>query len=542
MLAAAYLQVAVERSAENPYWQHLPALPEQDELNDAHLVAAILAASPDVIAATLYLWNVARTLKVLATVKRRRPDIHVIVGGPEVARRHPLLYRTKTVDVAVIGEGEPLFASLLSARRETRRTDWARVAHREGRTFRWGSQPTPIQELALSLPPPEHPSNRPDAQGMAYLETTRGCPMRCAFCCYNQRREGISALPADEVQHRVNVLRRRGAREIRLIDPTFNASPHFRETLQGMRAANPDRRVAFFVELRADSLSDADASLLAAAGVTEAEVGVQCTNRAVLRRIHRPVELAAVERGVDLLLAHGIRPTLDMMAGLPGQTADDLTRAIDWLVRFPRAHPQLLHTLLLPGTELRRHRARLGLNAQSMPPYRVLSSTSLSAQELTAAEREAIERLGGAPDHPTPQFVGTHLDELFEDALTFDPADPDRRISGRAARCTVHLQADTGMSHLPQLCRRVRSCLRREPHALWQFILHMRREEPFDLIDRLIEAIDAVPGHYLDRLLLRDDGQPVRAARRVRVLLDPTTPFDPVWREALEATLADAFF
>ena len=541
MLAAAYLQAALERSDEAPHWQTLATPQIQDEADDAHLADAVLALQPQVLGVTLYLWNVERTLQLVRRLKRRLPSLHVIAGGPEVARQHPLLYRGRTLDTAVIGEGEGIFPALLQALREKRRTDWSRVAHR-AENFRWGHRPTPTADLATLLPPADHPVNHPDSHGMAYLETTRGCPMHCAFCCYNQRRRGVSALPPDQVQRRVDVLRERGAREIRLIDPTFNAVPSFRDTLKALRRANPDRALAFFLELRADTVTDADAALLAAAGVSEVEVGIQCTNRAVLRRIHRPVALDAVTAGVHCLLRHGIRPTLDMMAGLPGQTPDDLARSIDWLAQFPQAHPQFLHTLLLPGTELRDQRTKWGLKAQSRPPYRVLATPTLSAADLADAEARAIQSLGGAPDSPTPEFVAVRLTERFDETVHINATTPPATPPGHTNRRTLQIEADEWMPHLDTLCSALQRYFTREPAILWQLVLHLHTEEPLDVIDRLVATLDAAPSHPLDRLLVRPDGLPVRAARRVRVQLDAETDYDPDWRQALEALLADIFF
>ena len=176
---------------------------------------------------------------------------------------------------------------------------------------------------------------------MAYLETNRGCPMRCAFCCYNLNRRGWSSLPPAETERRIRVLRRRGAREIRLVDPTFNAHRRFRATLAAMRRANADKKVRFFVEIRADTLTAADAAALADANVTEAEVGVQSTDAAVLRRIHRPARLDLVRRGIELLVEHGIKPTIDFMYGLPGQCEDDIDALAGVAGSLPQSAPAI---------------------------------------------------------------------------------------------------------------------------------------------------------------------------------------------------------
>ncbi|MFZ4396065.1 MAG: B12-binding domain-containing radical SAM protein [Kiritimatiellia bacterium] len=584
MLAAACLHSALARAPEGQYWVLLPTPAAQDTADNATLLAAILTLRPDVLGATLYLWNVERTLRLLAAVKQHLPHVRTVVGGPEVARGHPLLFGDErqalgpgraggTIDMAVIGEGEAVFPGVLAALRRGRHTDWRNVAWFRNNRPAFGTHTPPARPLQELLPPADHPIYRPDAQGMAYLETNRGCPMRCAFCCYNLRRKGWSSLPPEEIEKRIRILQQRGAREIRLVDPTFNAHPRFREVLTAMQRANPDRQVKFFLELRADTLTEADAAALAAANVVEAEVGVQSTDPAVLRCIHRPTCLDRVLAGIERLQRHGLRPTIDFMYGLPQQGMDDIERSLAILARFPDAHPQFLPTLLLPGTELRDRAAELHLRAQPLPPYRVQATDRLNARQLAAIEALAIKRLGGF-DSPTRRFVGQRLPDLFADRHLWrvdegGPAapragwrDPLRVPARRSARATSHA-AHTGGPAAPRagctanrrtvifhgdnlfaqrqaIGASIRASVRHEPDILWQFVLAPAYEEPLDLLDFLVAIIRRLPPHWLDRLV-SPAGTRRFAARRLFIQLPRGRAFDRAWREEAEALLAGMF-
>jgi hypothetical protein len=533
MLAAACLQHALRGSREGARWRILPTPAEQDSGDNAHLIDAIAKLDPTVVAATVYLWNVERSLRLLTSLKRRLPGLRTVVGGPEVSRDHPLLAGAAGIDVAVIGEGETVFPDVLAALRRGREADWRSVGWRRGRSLAWGRRPAPTRPLAELLPPADADINRPDANGLAYLETNRGCPMRCAFCCYSLQRRGWTSLPPADTARRIRVLRRRGAREIRLVDPTFNAHRDFRATLAAMRRANADKGVRFFVELRADTLSAADAAALAAANVTEAEVGVQSTDPAVLRRIHRPARLSSVRRGIELLLAHGIKPTIDFMYGLPGQSTDDLSRCLDWLEDFPKAHQQFLPTLLLPGTELRERRRQLGLRGQRLPPYRVKSTDRMSPRRLAAIEAEAERRIG-AFDSPTRCFVGRRLPDLFPELVRGFEA------GGSANRRAVVFSGDDLFARREAITGWMSEAVRREPDILWQFVFAPQSQEPLDLLFAAIAAVRRMPGHWLDRLV-SPAGATRFAARRVLMRLPSGRKFDPGWRAAVDGLLASVF-
>ena len=105
----------------NADFHRVVSIPNADSLDDRHLLKEIRRLKPDVIAATLYLWNIERTLVLLEQARAFLPRLKVIAGGPEVAADHPFLFRNSVVDVAVSGEGENVFPEILKAFRTGRR-------------------------------------------------------------------------------------------------------------------------------------------------------------------------------------------------------------------------------------------------------------------------------------------------------------------------------------------------------------------------------------------------------------------------------------
>ena len=509
-LAAVYLRHALEQSGERRF-HRIVSIPNADRLDDRRLLAAITRLKPDVIAATLFLWNIERTLDLIRKARRILPKLKVVAGGPEVAPDHPFLFRSRMADVAVSGEGEKVFPEILKALRTGRRC--SPPAH------------PPAFNLRTDLPPAAYPYNKPDANGMAYLETTRGCPLRCSYCCYGHRRHAISCLLADDVLERVRVLRRRGAREIRFIDPTFNANPEFRRIIAGLAKLNRGRRLEFFAELQADRITPDDARLLAAANFREIEVGVQSRNLDTLRRIHRPTNLERLDRGIRALARAGILVTVDLMYGLPGQDLNEIRNMLDWAAKLRGIRVQCLQTLLLPGTEIRRDQRRFGLRALDRPPYQVQSTASLSAEELRRAEALVQRKLGIIADCPTRRFVGRELPDLFQ------------RSENRRA---MFFKGRNLLARRLDMAARVRKAVSAEPNILWQFVLEPETEEPLDLLDMLVAELNRFPPLVSDRFLdMHSPGK--RASRRIFVRL-PAKRFDRAWQTAAEELLRTHFF
>src|SRR5215831_3942112 len=49
------------------------------------IAEVLLTQNPKIIGFGVYIWNVAQTTEVVATIKRVRPDVTIILGGPEVS-------------------------------------------------------------------------------------------------------------------------------------------------------------------------------------------------------------------------------------------------------------------------------------------------------------------------------------------------------------------------------------------------------------------------------------------------------------------------
>lgn len=474
-LAGVYLRHAVEKSDEARY-HRCGYLKDADyHLDDAHLAGKIITARPDIIAATLYLWNIERTLDLLRKVRVALPQVKIIAGGPEVARDHPFLFRSRIIDVAVSGEGGVVLPVVLNALRKKQKPDLSAVGWRQGNKYMsrnfplladppadsnpsragfipatvadvppkadphqaeksalpskklprlagpliWGTGKAAEANLADALPPVKYQSNQSDKNQVAYLETTRGCPRACIFCRYGQERRSLSYLSARDVLARIAWLKKKSIRETRFIDPAFNANPCFEEIIKRIAGINRRRKLRFFAELNGDLLTARQIKFLAAAGFEEVEIGVQSCSPEVLSMIRRPSDTGRIAVAITHLLKRGIKVTLDLMYPLPGQSRAEIIRSVKWARGLRGARIQCLQTLGLPGTELRRRAGEWKLRIDNRPPYLVGASSRISAGQLGEIAGSIRRLTGTQADCPTDLFVGADLPDLFEEKHVF---------------------------------------------------------------------------------------------------------------------------
>ena len=108
-LAAAYLKLFAQRCGLEG-WQ-IEILPARlcNRLGDRALVAAILDRRPQLVGFTCYLWNIQRTIWIARQLKAARPELLVLLGGPEITDDNRWVLEEPAIDLAAIGEGEQTF-------------------------------------------------------------------------------------------------------------------------------------------------------------------------------------------------------------------------------------------------------------------------------------------------------------------------------------------------------------------------------------------------------------------------------------------------
>ena len=340
---------------------------------------------------------------------------------------------------------------------------------------------------------------------------------------------------------RVRTLMHRGAKEIRFVDPVFNANPAFQDILSALRKLNRKGRLKFFAEVQADLLSPEQISELAEAGFSELEAGVQSLDPLVLQRIRRPVRLEPLEKSLRLMAREGIQLTIDLMYGLPGQTLQEVKHSLHWAWQFKGANVQCLQTLLLAGTDLRIERRRWKMQADDRPPYGVRATSTLSPEDIRAIE-DFVHRKSPL-DCMTEKFVGTILTDLFKERISLDlTIEPwADRIPGVTSRRALIFKAPSLFAHRKKLTAVVRKAISSEPHILWQLVLHPEHEEPLDLVDDMIAEIRKWPPLWTDRFASVAGWNRI-ASRRVFVLLEPSGRYSKSWITAAEALLEDHFY
>jgi radical SAM superfamily enzyme YgiQ (UPF0313 family) len=553
-LAAAYLQLFARRQGlEDCYEFTIIPAEEANTLGDRALVQAIAGRNPWLAGFTCYVWNIERTLWICRELKRLRPDVKIVLGGPEITPDNGWVLESPNYDYAVVGEGEQTFAELLDYLRGSRRALPQLNFGIAGLYVPPAAAPRFRPECNPAFREPMHDINQlgsPYLAGildaadeqMLLLETTRGCVFKCKFCYYPKSYDQQYFLSFDLVRANLRHARARGAAEVFLLDPTLNQRKDFADLLRLIAAENPDQQFRCFGELRAEGITEATARLLRAANFTEVEVGLQSIDPDAMDLMDRKNNLRAFERGVRAMRADGITVKVDLIVGLPGDSVESVRRGMHYLREGALFDDvQVFNLAILPGTDFREEAPALRLKFQSRPPYYVLQTPTLARADLFQLMQEA-EDIFGVEFDAQPAPVLDLIDPQAVARIDLDQGDELECPAGlRRQAFTLWFRSRNFARHREAVASIIRRVLVDNPFATLQVILEPSadsgsaafvEEMAHSLLSGWLSVCLEQPT-YLDRYYSMQPGG-LNGAKRLVLLLpeewEPHLPAD--WLEA----------
>ena len=340
------------------------------------VLEAILVQEPRIVGVGVYIWNAEQSLRLVADLKRVRPDVTVVLGGPEVSHETELQEICRLADYVITGEADLAFGDLCS-------------------NLLSGVRP-PTKVIAAELPQMdsiELPYELYDAQDVAhrviYVEASRGCPFRCEFCL-SSLDVPVRNVPVEKFLDAMRKLLDRGVSHFKFVDRTFNLNLNISRSI--LRFFHERYRPGLFLhfEMIPDRLPEPLRELirLFPTGVLQFEVGIQTFNEEVAARISRRQDNAKVAGNLRFLREQtGVHVHADLIAGLPGEDLDSFAAGFDRLVALGPQEIQVGILKRLRGTPIVRHDSEWGMIYSPHAPYEVLQTKQIRFAEMQRVRR-----------------------------------------------------------------------------------------------------------------------------------------------------------
>jgi len=342
------------------------------------LADELLAKQPQIIGFGVYIWNTVQTCALVKLLKAQRPDIKIILGGPEVSHETLEQEIVHLSDHVITGWGDVSFPKLCQALLHGPKPLMKVIA---------GEQP-PLSEIAL---PYDLYTDDDLAHRLLYVEASRGCPFKCEFCLSSLDKTAW-AFDLELFLDELETLYKRGARNFKFVDRTFNLKIDASVRILQFFLDRLSSDLFVHFEVIPDHLPDKLKDMIAQfpPGVLQFEVGIQSFNVEVQQRISRRQDNDKTVSNLGWLVNESnAHLHTDLIFGLPGESLQSFGKGFDRLFAIKPHEIQLGILKRLRGTPIARHTAEHGMIYDALPPYQIQQTNAVSATDMQRFARLA---------------------------------------------------------------------------------------------------------------------------------------------------------
>ncbi len=276
--------------------------------NPLEVMDQILVRNPRIVGVGVYIWNVEPSTRLVADLKRVRPDLTVVLGGPEVSYEWDDQPIVPLADYVIAGEGDLVFPELC------RRV----LGGDRPREKFLIADPPALAEVKL---PYDEYTDEDIAHRVVYVEASRGCPFTCEFCL-SALEIPVRQFPLADFLRAMQSLLDRGTRQFKFVDRTFNLNLKTSRAILEFFLDRYEPGLFLHFEMIPDRLPESLRDIIARfpAGALQFEVGIQTFDAAVSERISRRQDALKLEENLVFLREEtGVHVHADLIVGLPGE-------------------------------------------------------------------------------------------------------------------------------------------------------------------------------------------------------------------------------
>ena len=336
-------------------------------------VSKIYEAQPTVAAFSCYIWNIDYVNKTAPLLKKLRPNLTIVLGGPEVSFEENL-NNYPYADYIIKGAGEKVFYELMVQIEKNGRAEPKLI---DGCGLGFENYPSPYTDDYFN----SFKTNQiPDIQNqLVYYESSRGCPFSCAYCL-SSADKGVQYLPIERVKHDLLRFMKHGAKCIKFVDRTFNSNK--RRTKQILEfIGGLDTDCVFHFEVAADLFDDELLWIVEKLPIcrVQFEIGIQTINEETLSAVCRKTNTALALQNIKTLTSfQNCHIHVDLIAGLPYETLDTFVESINQCILCKPNMLQLGFLKMLKGTRIRKESDSFKAIFADFAPYEVYQTETMS--------------------------------------------------------------------------------------------------------------------------------------------------------------------
>lgn len=375
---------------------------------DQSTLKLVSELSPNYIGLSVTAPLVEDTIYTSELIHSRYSHIPIVVGGPQVTAWPELVMSVaKTVDIAVIGEGEMPILDLASG---ARLEDISGIIYRENGGLKYNPKRIPTKDIDI-FPHPDRRMvdmdfySRPGfyvIRGRFMRATSifssRGCAFRCTFCVSpNVFGPGIRFHSPEYVIEEIeDILSHSDIKGLYFCDDNFlSDKKRAYEICCLMIKTKLHKRLRWAVQARVDRVDLDILKLMKSSGCIHIDYGFESGSQRVLDHMGKYIRVEDSLRAARLTRQAGIKFCAFIVTGMPGETREEFEETVSFLRKIRANYVDLFKLIPIPGSKLYNELVKKGLlNPEETIGYlRSLDFTNLTDLNLTEMDAETFNLL-----------------------------------------------------------------------------------------------------------------------------------------------------
>ncbi|UUU37477.1 B12-binding domain-containing radical SAM protein [Streptomyces sp. NBC_00162] len=323
-----------------------------------NIAELVLASQPDVVGMTSLGCNFMATAKIAAHLKRRSPDLPVLLGGPHASILDvAVLQRFPQFDLVVRGEAELTLLPLLDSLHSRQFSGLLGITHRSAQGVHRSPDAPLVADLDTLAPAAyDHYPVAQAGQELLRVEAGRGCPFACTFCStasFFGRRYRLKS--AERLCSDLDRLHETyGISHFALTHDLFTVN---KTKVREFCEAVAPRGYTWTCSARMDCVDSELLDAMARAGCRSIYYGVETGSPRMQKEVAKRLDLALFWPTLEATSRTGMESIASFITGYPQETAEDQQMTLDLIGEAWIRHADMLTTQLHlltpePGTEL----------------------------------------------------------------------------------------------------------------------------------------------------------------------------------------------
>lgn len=352
-----------QRNSKDPTaWQWLDPIHISVAEYEDELVTQIIDQDPDVLGISCYMWNDKLTMYVAEQVKKLKPSIKIIAGGPALYYEQDISWFKKHWFIDALceytGYGEIFITDYLDGV-PLDKIPFC-VYPSSGLSF-WKKSDASYNKREFKYPMPysdniEYLERFPkDNDIKILLDTSRGCPYSCTFCEWGGGTASKVVFKSlEEVMQELNVaFNILKPSYVDILNANFGITEDDVQVAKKLTECHTIKYINVYgpTKSKKNNLKEIYDILLTANMLDDVKISIQHMDPTILKNIKR-TDMAfdeQIQLFKDLREKHNNLLRIETMMGLPGETLDTYYSMTDDMTKSKWFEPMMHEWMLLPS-------------------------------------------------------------------------------------------------------------------------------------------------------------------------------------------------